>query len=276
MRPFSFLLLVASALPLGMPLGIATAAADQLDRIKDRGKIVVGIKNDYKPFGFLGPDGKLNGLEIELARFVGARIAGSPDKVELVPVVASNRIEFLNQGRIDVIIATLGRTEERAKVIDYSKDYYMLPEGAVATPRNSKINGWADLKGAKLCGILGNSFNKVLSEKYGASMSLFQGTAEMFRAFEDNRCDAIGFDEPLLRQKVADDSWKDKYVIRIPADSFIPLGAGVKKGEKRLLEAVNAGIRDAEASGLLRSAEKRFDMGETSFVAAAEAEAKAR
>lgn len=252
------------------------ASADQLDRIKERGKIIIGIKNDYKPFGFLNADGSTQGLEIELARFVGARIAGAPEKVEFVPVVASNRIEFLNQGRIDIIIATLGRTDERAKVLDYSKDYYMLGEGAIVTPNESKIKTWADLSGARLCGILGNSFNRVLSDKYGAKLVLFQGTAEMFKAFEDNRCDGIGYDEPLLQQKLVDAGWKAKYHIGLPAESFIPLAAGVKKNEAALLDAVNKSIIAAEAAGILSAAESRFDMGSSKFVAEQEAKAKAR
>ncbi len=249
--------------------------ADQLEKINERGKIIIGIKNDYKPFGFLDSDGKLQGFEIELAKYIGTQIAGSEDKIELVPVVASNRIELLNQGRIDIIVATLGRTEERAKVLDYGSDYYMLGEGAVAAPKGSKLKNWDALKGAKLCGMLGNSFNRVLSEKYGAELVLFQGTAELFKAFEDNRCEGVGFDEPILQQKVADPAWAGKYEITLPAESFIPIAIGVRKGETALRDAADKAIEQAAAEGVLTSAAERFNMGKSQFLEDQQAKAKA-
>lgn len=248
--------------------------ADQLDKIKDRGRIIIGIKNDYKPFGFLGSDGKLQGFEIDLAKYIGKEITGSEEKIELVPVVASNRIELLNQGRIDIIVATLGRTEERAKVLDYGDNYYMLGEGAIVAPVNSKLKNRDKLKGAKLCGMLGNSFNRVLTEKYGAELVLFQGSAELFKAFQDNRCDGIGFDEPILQQKISEPAWQGKYEIAIPADSFIPIAIGVRKGETALRDAANKAIEHAAAEGVLTSAAERFNMGKSQFLEDQQAKAK--
>lgn len=262
-----------SAMTLGTTLN--SAVADQLEKIGERGKIIIGIKNDYKPFGYLGPDGQLQGFEIELAKYIGTKISGSEDKIELVPVVASNRIELLNQGRIDIIVATLGRTEERAKVLDYGRDYYMLGEGSIVAPIGSRLKSWEDLKGSKLCGMLGNSFNRVLTEKYGAELVLFQGTAELFKAFEDNRCDGVGFDEPILQQKVSEPTWLGKYEITIPADSFIPIAIGVKKGETALRDAADQAIEQAAAEGILTAAAERFNMGKSQFLEEMQAKAKA-
>ncbi len=266
----------AMSMFVGSALLFSQASADQLDKIKQRDKIIIGIKNDYKPFGSLRPDGSLEGFEIDLARFVGEQIIGSPEKVELVPVVASNRIELLNQGRIDVIVATLGRTAERAKVLDYSKDYYMLGEGAVVAPEGSRLKDWEALKGAKLCGILGNSFNRVLSDKYGAEMVLFQGTSEMFKAFEDNRCEGIGFDEPLLQQRVTEKSNDSRYRMALPAESFIPLAAGVRKNEPALLEAVNKAVVKAEAAGLLTGSAAKYNMAKSQFLEEQQVKSKAQ
>lgn len=265
----------AASSAIVLALSPHSAAADQLDKIRDRGRIVIGIKNDYKPFGFLDSNGELQGFEIELAKHIGKEITGSEDSIELVPVVASNRIELLNQGRIDIIVATLGRTEERAKVVDYGSDYYMLGEGAVVAPVGSRLTSWDAIRGAKLCGMLGNSFNRTLSEEYGAELVLFQGTAELFKAFEDNRCDGVGYDEPILQQKVAEPAWQGKYEITIPADSFIPLAIGVKKGETALRDAANQAVENAAAEGILTSAAERFNMGKSEFLEDQQANARA-
>jgi polar amino acid transport system substrate-binding protein len=248
--------------------GLVASKADQLSRIKDRGKVVIGIKNDYKPLGYLGPNGELLGFEIDFAKYLGEKIIGSKDKIELIPVVASNRIELLNQGRIDLIVATLGRTPEREKVLDYTKDYYMFESGIVITPKNSKISKWEDIRGVKICGMLGNSFNqRVLVDTYGANLVLFQGAAELFKAFEDNRCEGISWDALPLKEKLSEDSkWQANYKIAIQAEDAVPLGVGVKKNEKALLDKVNDAILHAEADGILTKAAEKFHMGVSDFL----------
>lgn len=111
---------LAGAVLLGLgSMGTTThVLADQLDRVKSRGKLIVGIRNDYVPFGYLDASGKNIGFEVEIAHRVAKELLGDENAIELVPVIASNRIEFLNAGRIDVIFATLGVTADRGKIID--------------------------------------------------------------------------------------------------------------------------------------------------------------
>src|SRR6478735_6935696 len=83
------------------------ANADDLATIRQRGTLVVGVKADYRPFGFRSPSGEIVGIEPALAADVAQSLGV---KLELVPVVASNRIQFLQQGKIDLIIATMNGT----------------------------------------------------------------------------------------------------------------------------------------------------------------------
>ena len=106
--------LVALALSTG-------AAAATLADIISAGKIVVGVKQDYRPWGYLDAQGNIIGLEIDLAKDVARQLGVG---LELVPVVASNRMEFLQQGRIDLIIATMGDNEKRRKVVGMIEPNY--------------------------------------------------------------------------------------------------------------------------------------------------------
>src|SRR5690349_1084068 len=106
--------LIAATLVLGM-LGVRAVNADVLDDIKKKGTLVVGTKADYRPFGYLDPSGKIVGFEPDLAADVAKRLGV---KLELTPVVASNRIQFLQQGKIDLMIATMSDTPERRKTVD--------------------------------------------------------------------------------------------------------------------------------------------------------------
>src|SRR5262245_17692873 len=88
----------------GLPL-----QAQTLDKIKQRGVLVVGTKADYKPFGFRDPSGAIVGFEPDLAKDVADRLGV---KLELEPVVSANRMQFLQQGKIDLMIATMNVTDE--------------------------------------------------------------------------------------------------------------------------------------------------------------------
>ena len=84
-------------------LGGARANADELATIKQRGTLIVGVKADYPPFGLREPSGAIVGIEPSLAADVAKSLGV---KLELVPVVAANRMQFLQQGKIDLMIAT--------------------------------------------------------------------------------------------------------------------------------------------------------------------------
>ncbi len=136
MRNKYFSIAIAS-LVLGI-LGATVARADVLDDVKKKGTLVVGTKADYRPFGFLDPSGKIVGFEPELAADVAKRLGV---KLELVPVVASNRIQFLQQGKIDIMIATMSDTPERRKIVDIvDPSYYgsglnvLSPKSAASRP----------------------------------------------------------------------------------------------------------------------------------------------
>src|SRR3954449_3242542 len=104
------LLLTAAAAALGLALAATPSAAQTLDKIKQRGVLVVGTKADYKPFGFRDTSGAIVGFEPDLARDVAGRLGV---RLELEPVVSSNRMQFLQQGKIDLMLATMNVTQER-------------------------------------------------------------------------------------------------------------------------------------------------------------------
>jgi polar amino acid transport system substrate-binding protein len=267
---------IFAALGLCSALVSGPAQADQLQMVKARGKLIVGIKNDYVPFGFLDSKAQLLGFEIDLAKVVAKDLLGSENDIEFVPVVASNRIELLKAGRIDVIFATLAKTPERSKVIDFTDPYYMMAGVVLLAPKTTTINKWEDLKGRKVCGMQGNMYNRTLQEKFGADMSLFTGTAQMFKAFQDNRCESIAFDGPILTQKVSEDGWKQKNKIAVETFDYVPIAGGVRQNEPAFLAALNKAIKNAEAAGVLANAEKSYNMGASKFVTDQQTAAKGK
>ena len=86
------------------------------DALSERGTLIVGVKCDYPPFGYIEADGSNAGYEISLARGLAEYAFGDPEAVEFECVSAANRVSMLTNGRVDMLIATLGQTPEREAV----------------------------------------------------------------------------------------------------------------------------------------------------------------
>src|SRR5437660_12589355 len=146
------LLLTAAAAALGLALAAGSAAAQTLDKIKQRGVLVVGTKADYKPFGFRDPGGAIIGLEPDMARDVAGRLGV---KLEIEPVVSSNRMQFLQQGRIDLMIATMNDTAERRKTVGIIEPDYYASGVNVFAIKKAGLKSWEQLKDRKACATKG-------------------------------------------------------------------------------------------------------------------------
>jgi len=235
------------------------AAADALDDIKKRGKLIVGVKADYAPYGFLNSDGKVVGLEPDLAQDVADTLGV---QLELVPVVSSNRMQFLEQGKIDLMIATMTDTQERRGVVDivdpnyYSSGTNILTKGDFAK--------WEDLKGAPVCGIQGAFYNRKTSEEFGAEIVAFKGTAEALTALKQNRCVAFVYDDSFIVSRLAEADWKD-WKMPLPTIDDAPWGLAVAKNQPVFARFMAGMVVHWHLSGRIVELEKKYGLEPTPF-----------
>jgi polar amino acid transport system substrate-binding protein len=252
-------LLLAGA-AVGLVMGAAQAGT--LDEIESRGQVVIGVKADYPPYGFIDPEGEIAGLEIDMARYLALRLAGSEHRLEMVPVVAANRIELLQQGRIDLVLATMGITEERARVIDFSRPYYASGT-ALLTRKDSGVSDWEELAGQTACGIQGALYNRPLEEDFGIQMLNFQGTAEAYQALQDGRCIGFAYDDSAIMVKLQEEGWGADFHQPMPVIQPVDWGIGIRQGDAEMKEAVDAIIQEMEASGFIVAAEIKWEITPT-------------
>src|SRR5579872_5971363 len=252
-----FMITSAAALLL---LGTAHAA-DGVDAIKQRGTLIVGVKADYKPFGFRDPAGNVVGIEPDLAADVAKRLGV---KLELVPVVASNRIQFLQQGKIDLLIATMSDTPERAKIVDIVKPDYYASGTNVMAKKSENLRSWDQLRGKKVCLIQGSFYNKELQEKYGIEGVAFPGTAEAYSALRNGNCVAFAYDDTAIVGELQKPEWKD---YDMPLESILvqPWGLAVKQGEKDFADFMSKTIIDWHKTGFIEQLEKKYGIKPTKF-----------
>ena len=252
--------IVASSLVLGV-LGVSAASADALDDIKKKGALVVGTKADYRPFGFLDPSGKIVGFEPDLAADVAKRLGV---KLELTPVIASNRIQFLQQGKIDMMIATMSDTPERRKIVDIVEPNYYGSGLNVLSPKSARLTSWDQLRGKKVCLIQGAFYNKELQEKYGVEGVAFPGTAEAYAALKNGSCVGFAYDDTAIVGEMQTPEWS---AYEMPLDSilFVPWGLAIKQGEKGFADFMLKTAVEWHKSGFIQELEKKWSIKPTKF-----------
>lgn len=145
-------LAAAGALAVGFA-GAATAGT--LEDIKARGKLLVAIDLGHSPYGMLDSNGAQTGSDVETAKLLAADL-GVP--LEVVPASGSNRVPFLISSKVDVVIASFSITEERKKVVSFSKPYGVIPV-VIAAPKADQIASAKDLDGKEVAVARGTTAN---------------------------------------------------------------------------------------------------------------------
>lgn len=226
----------------------AGAFADQLADIKSRGVIRVAVPQDYPPFGFVGPDMKMKGYDVDTGRFIAEQLGVA---CELVPVTGPNRIPFLQSGRADIIISTLGKTAERMKVIDFTTAYSPTFLG-VFGPASSSVAKADDLKGHSVGATRGNIEDQLLTKMTSSDV--------VYKRYEDNNTTSqaylSGQTEYICCLNFVAGALSNKVEAgRVPVLKFrlrnSPNYIGIKKGETELLNALNAALKKGFENGTL-------------------------
>lgn len=247
--------LLASMAAIGCAGSFGQAFADTLQNIKSSGELVVGVKADYRPFGYRSPNGDIVGIGPDLARDIAKRLGV---KVKLVPVVASNRMQFLNQGKIDLMIATMNDTPERRKVVDIVQPDYYASGYNVMLPKSAHITSWAGLKGRAVCGVQGSYYQKPVQENYGVQVVSFRGTTEALAAVKQGRCIGLLYDNTAIDGILLEPEWGDAYHMPLETLDAIPWGMAVRKGDTKLAAIVSDAIRDWEKTGFILNLETKY------------------
>ena len=241
----------------------ATAANDRFMKVLERGMLIVGVKADYKPWGFRDSDGKLVGMEIDMAQDVADALGV---ELELVPVQSSNRMQFLQQGKIDLMIATMSDKANRRKVVGIPQPNYYT-SGTNVLAKKGVVSSWADLKGKPVCGKQGAFYNKQVSQKYGAKIVAFVGNAEAKQALRDGKCVAWVYDDSSIMADLASGQYDD-YEMPMMTEDDNPWALAVPLEELNGIwgNFMSGMIYNWHSSGRLIELEKKWGIQTTQFV----------
>jgi putative glutamine transport system substrate-binding protein len=250
-------LLVSCSSRPGTTTTTPSASPDLLDTVRQRGYLLVGVKFDSKPFGYLDVDGQVKGYDVDLIRAIATKLFGVPDAVRFQQVLSSTRVIAIQSGTLDFVAATMTITPERAEVIDFSDVYYTAGQG-ILVPQAAPVRTLANLAGKTILYVIGSTSGKNIQARLPKARYVgFKTATDAFSALKAGRGDALTSDDIILSGFAADACDFRMLEGRLSQE---PYGLGFQKSPRttRLRTAVNTWLQQFRADGTLARLEAKW------------------
>ena len=218
----------------GASSGNGGAIYRTLDEIKDSGKLVVGVFSDKNPFGYVDENGAYAGYDIELAERLASDLGV---EIEYVSTEAANRVEYLETGKVDVILANFTVTPERAEAVDFCEPYMNVALGVVSHEDNP-ITDLAQVGDGEVIVITGTTAETYLTENNPEiKLQKYDTYASAKTAFENGTGVAWANDNTEV---IAFANGASGYTVGIEElGSLDTIAPAVSKGNETLLAWIN-------------------------------------
>lgn len=247
------LLLGMGAIAGQLVVGTSWAQA-ALENILKTKKIRIGVPTDFAPYGFVGPDLKPRGLDVDMANYIAAKLGV---QAELLPVTTANRIPYLQTKKADLVISTLGKNPEREKVVDFSIAYSPFFIG-VFGPKSIAIKVPADLAGKSIAVTRGSVDDTELTKiaPAGAEVRRFEDNNATISAFVAGQTQLLATSAQVASTVMSRNpqlGTEYKFLLK-DSPNFI----GVAKGEDALRAKINEILAAAKKSGELEKLSQKW------------------
>lgn len=229
---------LAAVLIAGAFTGCAQKSSQSsLEKIKQNGKIRIGVFSDKPPFGYVDSEGKNQGFDVYIAKRFAKDLLGDENKVEFVLVEAASRVEYLQSDKVDIIMANFTVTDERKQKVDFANPYMKVALGVVS-PEGAPITDISQLKGKKLIVNKGTTAETYFTKNYpDIELLKYDQNTEAFQALKDGRGAALAHDNTLLFAWARENAGFTVGVKSLGSQDTI--APAVKKGNQELLDWVN-------------------------------------
>jgi ABC-type amino acid transport substrate-binding protein len=239
-----------------LPLFSFTCSREKLDafaRIMQQKKLLVGTDATYPPFESKDTDtGKIVGFDIDLMDAICDKLGV---KCEYIVVPFDGIVSGLNNNKYNAIISSFTITPQRETMVDFSQPYYQASQSIAVRLDQQKINSLVDLKGKKVGVQLGTTGELLAKKIEGAEIISFDNIGAAFIDLENGKLDAIVNDKPTSQRIIA---LRGNAKLVGPDLSSENYGIAVRRGEKRLLDAINNALSDLQLSGKLEDLNKKW------------------
>ena len=216
--------------------------------LAEAGSITVGTKFDQPLFGLVGPDGVPVGFDVEIAKLVAAELGIGEDGIEWVETVSANRETFIEDGRVDIVVATYTINDERKQLVDFAGPYYEAGQMIMVLESNTDINGPDDLAGKNVCSVEGSTPAEYIRTNYPEANLVPTGAySDCLEPLRNEQVDAVTTDNVILSGFVDQNPGEFKLV----GEQFTeePYGIGLAKGDDDFRDFLNDVIEESYESG---------------------------
>lgn len=217
--------------------------------LADQGSIKIGVKTDQPGIGFLEPGADMpEGFDIEIGRIIAAELGISDDNIEWVETVSDNREPFLQQGKVDIVIASYSMTPERQAIVGQAGPYYVTGQQLLVREEDQgEITGPEKLANKKTCSVTGCTSLERVEDEYGASPVPFDTYSECVDQLESGQVDAVTTDGAILLGYEAENP--DELQVVGPIFSEERYGVGYSKGDTEFCQFITDTLHQAMDDG---------------------------
>ena len=229
--------------------GASFAEGTTMARLKDAGKVTVGTKFDQPLFGLKNLEGKPEGFDVEIAKLIAGEMGISADNITWVETVSANREPFIQQGKVDFVVATYTINDKRKEVVDFAGPYYEAGQDIMVAKGNPEgIKGPDDLAGKKVCSVTGSTPAENIRTNYPkADLTEFDVYSKCAEALKNGQVQAVTTDNVILLGLIS----QDPEAFELVGNPFTkePYGIGLKKGDTEFRNFINDTLEKIEQDG---------------------------
>ena len=224
-------------------------AGSTMARLAEAGTITIGTKFDQPGFGLANPQGVPEGFDVEVAKIVAGGLGIAPEDIQWKETVSANRESFIQNGDVDIVVATYTINDARKQLIDFAGPYYVAGQDImVATGNPLGIQGPDDLAGKRVCSVEGSTPAQNIRDNYPeAQLTLFDVYSKCADALRNGQVDAVTTDNVILTGLVQG----GQGAFELVGNPFTqePYGIGLKKGDDDFRGYINDTLEQSFQDG---------------------------
>ncbi|MEU8241575.1 glutamate ABC transporter substrate-binding protein [Actinoplanes missouriensis] len=216
-------------------------------------KLVIGVKADQPGLG-LQTGSSYTGFDIEIGKIIAKGLGVEESGIEWKTTVSANREPYIQQGQVDLVVATYTINDERKKVVNFGGPYYIAGQDLLV-PVDSTITGPEALAGKKVCSVSGSTPAKRIQTDYkDAQLQQFDSYSKCVTALAGGQVDAVTTDDIILAGYAAQEQYAGKFKVVGKPFSEEPYGIGLKKDDSEGCKKINEILTAAASDGSYKAA----------------------
>ena len=214
--------------------------------LNEAGEITIGTKFDQPLFGLKGPDGNPVGFDVEIGKLIAAKLGIEASNITWTETVSANREPFIQNGQVDLVVATYTINDARKEVVDFAGPYYVAGQDLLVLEGNDEITGPEDLADKTVCTVSGSTSEKNIAA-YTTNISATDIYSNCLGPLRSGEVDAVTTDNVILAG-LADQNAGEFEVVGNPFTKE-PYGIGLAKDDTEFRDFINDVLEESYEDG---------------------------